>query len=79
MKRTVIKILISFMFISCGSSKNIVKMDKLDLLLSNNIKSGSNIEIDKGTYKLDTPIKLMGKENVVINGNSSTFIMKYGI
>jgi len=78
MKRTVIKILISLMVISCSSSKNVVKIDKLDLLLNNNIKSGSNIEIDKGTYKLDTPLKLIGKENVVINGNASTFIMQNG-
>ena len=34
----------------------------LDLLVSNSIVSGSDLSIKKGTYKLDSPLKLIAKK-----------------
>ena len=48
----------------------------LDLLVSNSVVSGSDLSIKKRTYKLDSPLKLIAKKNVMIDGNGSTFIMQ---
>ena len=50
----------------------------LDLLVSNSVVSGSDLSIKKGTYKLDSPLKLIAKKNVMIDGNGSNFIMQDG-
>ena len=42
----------------------------------NNIESGSNLKLAKGIYKLDSPINIMGKENITIDGNGATLIMQ---
>ena len=66
----------SIFIISCNSSKNITKISKLNSILSNNIESGSNLRLDKGTYELEYPIKILGKENITIDGNGATLIMR---
>ena len=76
MKRITFKILASLLLISCGSSKNVTKINNLDLILSNNIESGSNLKMDKGTFELDYPIKILGKENITIDGNGATLVMR---
>ena len=76
MKRITFKILASLLIISCGSSKNVTKINTLDSILSNNIESGSNLKIDKGTFELDYPIKILGKENIIIDGNGTTLVMR---
>jgi hypothetical protein len=76
MKITTSIIFASILIISCKSSRNITKIKTIDSILSNKIESGSNIKLDKGTYELDYPIKISGKENITIDGNGATLIMR---
>ena len=76
MRRIISIIFISILIVSCNSLETVTKVNKIDSMLSNNIESGSNLKLSKGTYELDYPIKILGKENITIDGNGATLIMR---
>jgi len=63
MKKIASIIFASIFIFSCKSSRNITIINKLNSIFSDNIESGSNLKLDKGTYELDYPIRILGKEN----------------
>ena len=63
MKKIVSIIFASIFIFSCNSSRNITTINKLNSIFLDNIESGSNLKLDKGTYELDYPIRILGKEN----------------
>lgn len=76
MKKISSIIFASIFIFSCNSSKDITTINKINSILSNNIKSGSNLKLDKGIYELDYPIKIFAKKNITIDGNGATLIMR---
>ena len=76
MKKIASIIFASIFIFSCNSSRNITTINKPNSIFLDNIESGSNLKLDKGTYELDYPIKILGKENITIDGNGATLIMR---
>jgi len=80
MKKMASIIFASIFIFSCdsssNSSRNITTINNLNSILLDNIESGSNIKLDKGTYELDNTIRIFGKENITIDGNNATLIMR---
>ena len=63
MKKIASIIFASIFIFSCNFSRNITTINKLNSIFLDNIESGSNLKLDKGTYELDYPIRILGKEN----------------
>ena len=61
MKKIESIIFASIFIFSCKSYRNITIINKLNSIFSDNIESGSNLKLDKGTYELDYPIRILGK------------------
>ena len=76
MKKIASIIFASIFIFSCNSCRDITTINKLNSIFLDNIESGSNLKLDKGTYELDYPIRILGKENITIDGNGATLIMR---
>ncbi len=63
-----------FLF-SCKSSQTAL-LSSIDHTSFSKIESGSNVKLKKGVYHLESRLEINSKENITIDGNGSTFIMK---
>lgn len=76
MKKTLSIIFSLSILLSCQTSKDLIKVTQLETIFYNGIESGSHIKLKKGTYKLEIPIQLLDKKDIILDGNGSTLIMQ---
>ena len=76
MKNLFYLILTISILLSCNTAENSIQIESIDELRLNNIVSGSSIQLKKGTYKLSSPISIIRKNNISIDGNGATLIMQ---
>ena len=62
--------------LACNTAENSIKIKNIEELSLNKIDSGSSIQLKKGTYKLSSPIRIVSKSNITIDGNGATLIMQ---
>ena len=61
---------------SCNTAEKSIKIKNIEEICLNKIDSGSSIQLKKGTYKLSSPISIIRKSNISIDGNGATLIMQ---
>ena len=62
--------------LACNTAENSIKIKNIEELSLNKIDSGSSIQLKKGTYKPSSPIRIIRKSNITIDGNGATLIMQ---
>lgn len=76
MKNLVYVIVTVLILLSCNTAEKSIKIKNIEEICLNKIDSGSSIQLKKGTYKLSSPISIIRKSNISIDGNGSTLIMQ---
>ena len=62
--------------LSCNTAEKSIKIKNIEEICLNKIDSGSSIQLKKRTYKLSSPISIIRKSNISIDGNGATLIMQ---
>ena len=75
-KNLVYVIVTGLILLSCNTAEKSIKIKNIEEICLNKIDSGSSIQLKKGTYKLSSPISIIKKSNISIDGNGATLIMQ---
>ena len=75
-KNLVYVIVTGLILLSCNTAEKSIKIKNIEEICLNKIDSGSSIQLKKGTYKLSSPISIIRKSNISIDGNGATLIMQ---
>ena len=75
-KNLVYVIVTVLILLSCNTAEKSIKIKNIEEICLNKIDSGSSIQLKKGTYKLSSPISIIRKSNISIDGNGATLIMQ---
>ena len=75
-KNLVYVIVTGLILLSCNTAEKSIKIKNIEEICLNKIDSESSIQLKKGTYKLSSPISIIRKSNISIDGNGATLIMQ---
>ncbi len=62
--------------LSCNTAEKSIKIKNIEEICLNKIDSGSSIQLKNGIYELSSPISIIRKSNISIDGNGATLIMQ---
>ena len=75
-KNLVYVIVTALILLSCNTAEKSIKIKNIEEICLNKIDSGSSIQLKNGIYELSSPISIIRKSNISIDGNGATLIMQ---